>query len=171
MHFSVFHNIFSHHLIHPSSIGGGTGEIIPMLFKVPKFSLTTYLKSCGSLGYSMLGFGDIIVPGIMTCLCVRFDLVCPVGRRKIYKHYTFWAIISYGFSLLVCFVALYIMKEGQPALLYINPIMVATICGLAALRGEFKIFWHKGLKLNDSSYSAFKSFNKKNFGKNFRQKN
>ena len=57
--------------------GGGVGEAIPMLLKVPQLSY----PQLG--GYSMLGFGDVILPGssrrsdgMCVCVCV---CVCVCG--------------------------------------------------------------------------------------------
>jgi len=123
--------------------GAGTGEQLPILFKVPKFFTSNFIKSCGR-EYSMLGFGDVIIPGVMTALCVRFDMV--MKHRRVRYSYLLWGIVSYGLGLMACFVALYFMEMGQPALLYINPSMVGIISLVALIRGEFSIFWNKGLE-------------------------
>ncbi|XP_077863976.1 signal peptide peptidase-like 2B [Saccoglossus kowalevskii] len=42
--------------------GGGAKEQIPIVVKVPRFSNSPY-KICEGVQYSLLGFGDILVPG------------------------------------------------------------------------------------------------------------
>merc|ERR1719510_1632941 len=53
--------------------GGNTGEQLPMVLKVPHLSGNPDLKACG-VPYSMLGFGDILVPGLLLSYCHSFDL-------------------------------------------------------------------------------------------------
>ena len=62
--------------------GAGTGERLPLLFMLPKFTFDYYTNTCGRQ-YSMLGFGDVIIPGMGTCLCVRFDTV--VRNRRLLR--------------------------------------------------------------------------------------
>lgn len=128
--------------------GAGTGEQLPLLFKVPKFAVDPFLKTCGR-GYSMLGFGDIIIPGIATSFCVRLDEV--VRARRTLKSYTFWSIVSYAIGLLVCFVGMHWSGQGQPALLYICPAMIVSAALVGFFRGELSNIWHHGLKLKDNS--------------------
>ena len=49
------------------------------------FFRNEYLNSCLGNEYSILGFGDIIVPAIMTALCVKLDMLFRV--RRIFKQY------------------------------------------------------------------------------------
>lgn len=126
--------------------GAGTGEQLPLLFKVPKLALQPFFRTCGR-DYSMLGFGDIIIPGICTSFCVRIDLL--LKNRRIFKSYTFWAIISYAIGLFSCLIALHISKMGQPALLYICPSMLLSCYLVAFFRGEVKQIWSYGTKMPD----------------------
>ncbi|KXZ43021.1 hypothetical protein GPECTOR_106g115 [Gonium pectorale] len=48
--------------------GGSSGEFIPMLLRVPHFGLP------GLGGYSLLGFGDVILPGLLVAYMRRVDL-------------------------------------------------------------------------------------------------
>ncbi|KAJ3043022.1 hypothetical protein HDV00_005929 [Rhizophlyctis rosea] len=45
--------------------GGGTGEDVPMLLRVPRFD------DFG--GYTMIGFGDIVLPGLLITFCLVID--------------------------------------------------------------------------------------------------
>ena len=53
--------------------GGDTGEQLPMVLKVPHLG-SSPLKACW-LPYSMLGYGDILVPGLLMSYCHAFDLL------------------------------------------------------------------------------------------------
>ncbi|GFR51743.1 hypothetical protein Agub_g14189 [Astrephomene gubernaculifera] len=49
--------------------GGGSGEYLPMLLRVPHFGLPAGLGA-----YSLLGFGDVIMPGLLVAYTRRLDL-------------------------------------------------------------------------------------------------
>ena len=70
--------------------GGDTGEQLPMVLKVPHLSSTIeFARACG-VPYSMLGFGDILVPGLLLSYCHSFDIL--VGTPcKVY-----WIITNIG---------------------------------------------------------------------------
>ena len=72
--------------------GGDTGEQLPMVLKVPHLSSTIeFARACG-VPYSMLGFGDILVPGLLLSYCHSFDLF--VGTPcKLY-----WLVTNIGIS-------------------------------------------------------------------------
>jgi hypothetical protein len=47
--------------------GGGAHEALPMLLRVPVFGLPREIG-----GYSMLGFGDIVLPGVCVSVLLIF---------------------------------------------------------------------------------------------------
>ena len=53
--------------------GGDTGEQLPMVLKVPHLNANP-LHACW-IPYSLLGFGDILVPGLLLSYCHSFDLI------------------------------------------------------------------------------------------------
>ena len=55
--------------------GDKSGEGIPMLLKIPRLS-----DPWG--GESMIGFGDIILPGLLVSYCLRFLLFYSVFVRS-----------------------------------------------------------------------------------------
>ncbi|XP_014664926.1 PREDICTED: signal peptide peptidase-like 2B isoform X2 [Priapulus caudatus] len=109
-------------------------EQLPMVIKVPHFSDGSF--GICSLSYSLLGFGDILVPGLLISFCHGFDL--QTKNRKIYFVST---SIGYGIGLVLTFVSLALMGTGQPALLYLVPctLLVAVIIG--ACRRELADLW------------------------------
>jgi len=111
------------------------GESIPMLLKVPRL-----YDPWG--GYSIIGFGDILLPGLLVSFCLRYDWV---AKKSLFKGYFLWASIGYGLGLLWTYVALNLMDgNGQPALLYIVPCTLGTVIVLGWWRGELKTMWTKG---------------------------
>lgn len=69
-------------------------EMLPMLLKVPQ-SLFSSTKQVCTERYSMLGFGDILVPGMLVSYCNAFDRIRGNGRMLYY-----WtSVVSYAFGL------------------------------------------------------------------------
>jgi len=79
--------------------GAGTNEVLPMLLRVPRLSGPPIARG----GYSMLGFGDVILPGLLVALMRRIDgdLRLPWPRG-----YFVPALVAYGAGLLLTYVAL-----------------------------------------------------------------
>ncbi|CAO2641365.1 Signal peptide peptidase-like 2B [Lemmus lemmus] len=107
---------------------------LPMVLKVPRLN-TSPLALCDR-PFSLLGFGDILVPGLLVAYCHRFDIQVQSSRI-----YFVACTIAYGLGLLVTFVALVLMQRGQPALLYLVPCTLVTSCTVALWRRELGAFW------------------------------
>ncbi|XP_012569183.1 signal peptide peptidase-like 2 isoform X2 [Cicer arietinum] len=116
--------------------GDKSGEDgIPMLLKIPRL-----YDPWG--GYSVIGFGDIILPGLLVAFSLRYDWLV---KRNLRSGYFLWAMGAYGLGLLVTYIALNLMDgHGQPALLYIVPFTLGTFLSLGKKRGELKILWTRG---------------------------
>ncbi|OAE19436.1 hypothetical protein AXG93_1040s1000 [Marchantia polymorpha subsp. ruderalis] len=111
------------------------GEGIPMLLKVPRL-----FDPWG--GYSIIGFGDILLPGLLVAFCLRYDWA---AKKTLYGGYFLWSTVGYGLGLFLTYVALNLMNgNGQPALLYIVPCTLGTVIALGWWREEFGILWNKG---------------------------
>jgi signal peptide peptidase-like protein 2B len=111
------------------------GEGIPMLLKVPRL-----YDPWG--GYSIIGFGDILLPGLLVSFCLRYDWV---AKKSLFNGYFLWTSVGYGLGLFWTYVALNLMVgSGQPALLYIVPCTLGTVLILGWWRGELKSLWTKG---------------------------
>ncbi|XP_054442919.1 signal peptide peptidase-like 2B isoform X2 [Pteronotus mesoamericanus] len=111
-----------------------THEKLPMVLKVPRLN-TSPLALCDR-PFSLLGFGDILVPGLLVAYCHRFDIQVQSSRV-----YFVACTIAYGIGLLVTFMALALMQRGQPALLYLVPCTLITSGALALWRRELGMFW------------------------------
>ncbi|KAG0565714.1 hypothetical protein KC19_7G009500 [Ceratodon purpureus] len=111
------------------------GEGIPMLLKVPRL-----FDPWG--GYSIIGFGDILLPGLLVSFCLRYDWS---AKKSLLNGYFLWTAVGYGLGLFWTYVALVLMNgNGQPALLYIVPCTLGTVLLLGWWRGELKTLWNKG---------------------------
>lgn len=108
------------------------GESIPMLLRVPRFSDPF-------AGYDMIGFGDILFPGLLVSFFYRYD---QANKRSLINGYFIWLAIGYGVGLCFTYLALYLMEEGQPALLYLVPCTLGVAVMLGLLRGELNVLWN-----------------------------
>ena len=116
--------------------------------------------------YSILGLGDIVIPGIFMSLCLRFDVLKQFDLEKLNtiiegekkghedngtfyryfvrtankapKHYFIAVLIGYLIAIITTIVIMFIFNHGQPALLYLVPgcLIAVTIC--AVVKGEVK---------------------------------
>ncbi|TYI06489.1 hypothetical protein ES332_A10G163300v1 [Gossypium tomentosum] len=108
------------------------GESIPMLLRVPRL-----IDPWG--GYNMIGFGDILFPGLLITFTYRFD---RESKKSMGKGYFVWLMVGYGFGLFFTYLGLYLMNgNGQPALLYLVPCTLGVTVVLAAIRGDLKALW------------------------------
>lgn len=139
--YDIFWVFASKSLFHESVMivvarGDGSGEDgVPMLLKIPRM-----FDPWG--GYSVIGFGDILLPGLLVAFTLRYDWA---ANKNLRAGYFLWTMVAYGFGLLITYVALNLMDgHGQPALLYIVPFTLGTLVALGRKRGELKIIWEKG---------------------------
>ncbi|XP_043998015.1 signal peptide peptidase-like 2A [Gambusia affinis] len=110
-------------------------EKIPVVMRVPRFSAWPQ-NLCG-LQFSILGYGDIIVPGLLVAYCSRFDVW--INSRK--KVYFISCCFAYLLGLLLTFAVMLLSGMGQPALLYLVPFTLITSAMVAGCRGEMRHFW------------------------------
>jgi len=86
---------------------------------------------------SMLGLGDIVIPGIMIALMLRLDNNIKEGSRK----YFLCTFIAYIIGLVATIFVMHVWKHAQPALLYLVPACLGAPILLALVSGELgKLF-------------------------------
>jgi signal peptide peptidase-like protein 2B len=133
------------------------GDPLPMLLTVPHFG--DYQG-----GASLLGLGDIVLPGLLLSFAARFDAAksllgilgggngapntnnCPerklLGNCLFCSGGYFWpTVVAYAVGLLMANAAVSIMHMGQPALLYLVPCCLGTMTFMGWRRGEIKDLW------------------------------
>jgi minor histocompatibility antigen H13 len=89
-----------------------------------------------TLEFSMLGLGDIVIPGIFIALLLRFDMQRSNNKKTISKLYFYVCYISYFLGLLTTIAVMHIFRAAQPALLYLVPACIGSSMLLALVRGE-----------------------------------
>jgi len=83
--------------------------------------------------YSMLGLGDIVIPGIFVALALRFD----VSRRRQPQYFTS-AFIGYAVGVILTIVVMNWFQAAQPALLYIVPAVIGFLASHCIWNGDIK---------------------------------
>ncbi|XP_031120745.1 signal peptide peptidase-like 5 isoform X1 [Ipomoea triloba] len=121
------------------------GESIPMLLRVPRITDPWD-------GYDMIGFGDILFPGLLVSFSFRFD---QANQKGVLNGYFPWLMVGYGVGLCFTYLGLYLMNgHGQPALLYLVPCTLGTCITLGLIRGELKKLWNYGSESTEPSGNA-----------------
>lgn len=99
------------------------------------------LSGCGTLLHSMLGLGDIVVPGIFISFLAKWDAV-KLGEKKMTSWvYLNTTMVAYALSLVTTVSIMLFFNHAQPALLYIVPYVLLTSLAVAVRRGELKELW------------------------------
>jgi len=122
--------------------------------EAPAKFLFAAVREAGDTRYpfSVLGLGDVVVPGAFVSLLRQVDVdgleadtsgVKPSARSSATKRgsevdfvYFYAGVGAYAAGLAATFVANYVTKAGQPALVYIVPSLLLTAVATAASRGE-----------------------------------
>lgn len=83
--------------------------------------------------FSMLGLGDIVIPGIFVALALRFD----VSRGKESQYFKS-AFVGYTVGLVLTIIVMNWFQAAQPALLYIVPAVIGFLAAHCIWNGEVK---------------------------------
>eukprot|EP00168_Porphyra_purpurea_P007796 TRINITY_DN19801_c0_g1_i1.p2 TRINITY_DN19801_c0_g1~~TRINITY_DN19801_c0_g1_i1.p2 ORF type:complete len:160 (-),score=38.47 TRINITY_DN19801_c0_g1_i1:24-473(-) len=109
----------------------------PIKVVFPK-NLTACLFAGEPLQFSMLGLGDIVIPGIFIALLLRFDKERQASAQKAGTPYFTSGMVGYFLGLLATIVVMHVFEHAQPALLYLVPACLLFSFVPALLRGEVK---------------------------------
>ncbi|GLH03868.1 hypothetical protein R5R35_009914 [Gryllus longicercus] len=124
--------------------------------EAPKLSLPGKLvfPSLHNQGhFSMLGLGDVVMPGLLLCFVLRYDAykksqLLHLGETGVPppKHlnklsYFHCSLIGYFLGLLTATVSSEVFKAAQPALLYLVPFTLLPLLTMAYLKGDLRRMW------------------------------
>eukprot|EP01138_Halocafeteria_seosinensis_P009826 gb/GECG01010037.1/.p1 GENE.gb/GECG01010037.1/~~gb/GECG01010037.1/.p1 ORF type:complete len:690 (+),score=40.64 gb/GECG01010037.1/:1-2070(+) len=114
----------------------GKDDFIPILLRIP--TLLDYRR-----GDSMLGLGDLVIPGLLFCYVVRYNVWNGRSLTPAFKttSYFTWLLLGYAFGLAMANIAIYVTGMGQPALLYLVPLMLLPTYLLGFRNGELRQMW------------------------------
>ncbi len=96
-------------------------------------------------GDSLLGLGDIVIPGLLLSFLLRTDYSVRGPLRILQKgRIKYWTcgMIGYFLGLAFANIAVVTMNMGQPALLYLVPCTLLPVIGLAYSRSELEALWN-----------------------------
>ncbi|KAH6913847.1 signal peptide peptidase-domain-containing protein [Coprinopsis sp. MPI-PUGE-AT-0042] len=111
-------------------------------------------------GFTMLGLGDVVIPGTFIALALRYDYArysakvtkasrsrkgrSTAGRltfNQAPKPYFFASLAAYVCGLATTMVVMHVFRKAQPALLYLSPACILSFVVTATLRGELAEVW------------------------------
>jgi len=116
----------------------------PVKLLFPRNLLQVYFgaqSADAAFQFSMLGLGDIVIPGIFVALLLRFDIARQreekgAQQKRSFNIYFWTCLIAYVIGLVSTIVVMHVFQAAQPALLYLVPACMLSSFGLAIIRGE-----------------------------------
>ncbi|KAF8210259.1 peptidase A22B, signal peptide peptidase [Mycena galopus ATCC 62051] len=101
------------------------------------------LRFASERGFTMLGLGDVVVPGIFIALALRYDHHRAGAPRhsRFRKPYFYAGLVAYVLGLVVTMGVMHIFGKAQPALLYLSPACILSFGLTGALKGDLAAAW------------------------------
>ena len=119
--------------------------------------------------FSIIGLGDIVIPGIFVALMLRYDYIRYLEKNKTHDvvrfnvmnlQYFIITIFGYISGIVTTLVIMNVFNHAQPALLYLVPGCLFSSLILALIKGDLKNLWSfdeevsmKSLKEKDEAKS------------------
>ncbi|KAJ6499313.1 peptidase A22B, signal peptide peptidase [Mycena sanguinolenta] len=94
-------------------------------------------------GFTMLGLGDVVVPGIFIALALRYDhhRAGSPAHSGFKKPYFYAGLSGYVLGLLTTMTVMHVWGKAQPALLYLSPACIFSFGATGALQGDLGAAW------------------------------
>jgi minor histocompatibility antigen H13 len=111
------------------------------------FPRSLEMNDDGKLNLSLLGLGDIVIPGFLVSFMLRFDANLarvPLAYNpslSFPKPYFTCVLFSYVLGLGLTLFIMARFNAAQPALLYLVPATLGSTLALATARGELGELW------------------------------
>jgi len=115
-------------------VAAATGLDLPIKLILPRI-----LTPCLESNRTMLGLGDIALPGLLVAFTRRFDS-WKHGRTRC-PGYFHLCTAGYAIGMCICFFVLFVFKAAQPALLYLVPCTLGPVCLVGYQNGELGSLW------------------------------
>ena len=114
-----------------------TGLNVPIKILVPLM-----LAHGKNMQFTLIGLGDIVLPGLLVCFCLRLD-----DAKGIPKKSGYFAVVMLGYclGLTMCEFIVGTFHWAQPAMIYLVPGTLLPFIWKAHSRGEISDVW-EGLK-------------------------
>ena len=95
--------------------------------------------------FSMLGLGDIVIPGVFVALALKYDVDRQIGTSKklseIAVPYFTWCFAGYTLGMIATFVTMVVFQHPQPALLFLVPGCTGSVLLKAVVDGKVAEFF------------------------------
>eukprot|EP00293_Proteomonas_sulcata_P016805 CAMPEP_0184296876 /NCGR_PEP_ID=MMETSP1049-20130417/7825_1 /TAXON_ID=77928 /ORGANISM="Proteomonas sulcata, Strain CCMP704" /LENGTH=202 /DNA_ID=CAMNT_0026606323 /DNA_START=48 /DNA_END=656 /DNA_ORIENTATION=+ len=114
-----------------------TGLNVPIKILVPLM-----MAHGKSMQFTLIGLGDIVLPGLLLCFALRFDDSKGVDKKSGYFAAT---MVGYCVGLTMCEIIVGTFHVAQPAMIYLVPGTLIPFILVARARGEIGEAW-EGLK-------------------------
>ncbi|EAR83602.2 signal peptide peptidase (macronuclear) [Tetrahymena thermophila SB210] len=92
--------------------------------------------------HSMLGLGDIVIPGVFVALALKYDidqqLKKAINIHAVKTPYFNWCFGGYIAGIITTFVVMVVFNHPQPALLFLVPGCTISVLIKALLDGKLK---------------------------------
>ncbi|KAF8441531.1 signal peptide peptidase-domain-containing protein [Boletus edulis BED1] len=93
-------------------------------------------------GFTMLGLGDVVIPGLFIALALRYDHARAEKMKTSFtKAYFSVTLTAYVVGLVTTMTVMHMMGKAQPALLYLSPACILSLFVTAVVRGEVDDVW------------------------------
>ncbi|KAG6378206.1 signal peptide peptidase-domain-containing protein [Boletus reticuloceps] len=93
-------------------------------------------------GFTMLGLGDVVIPGLFIALALRYDQARAEKMKTSFtKPYFSVTLTAYVVGLVTTMTVMHMMGKAQPALLYLSPACILSLFVTAVVRGEVDDVW------------------------------
>jgi len=112
--------------------------MVTVAMQLPTLPMVLVFPRIVAEGWSLLGLGDIVLPGLWLCFLFRFDIV---SRTPFRSGYFLRSWIGYIFGLVITLVMVFLLQRGQPALLYLVPCTLLPTLFFGWRRHELKNLW------------------------------
>ncbi|PRP85607.1 signal peptide peptidase-like 2B-like [Planoprotostelium fungivorum] len=112
--------------------------MVSVAMSMPSLPLVIIIPRVFVDGHTLLGLGDIILPGVFLCFLYHVD------RFKGYENirgYFLRALFGYALGLILAFLMVTATETGQPALLYLVPLTLGPTLVAAWRKGELRELW------------------------------
>jgi len=116
-------------------VAAATGLDLPIKLILPRV-----LTPCLASNRTMLGLGDIALPGLLISFTRRFDTY--IHNKTRVPGYFHICATGYAVGMCMCFVVLFVFRSAQPALLYLVPCTLIPILIAGSIHGEVGALWH-----------------------------
>ncbi|KAA8900020.1 peptidase A22B, signal peptide peptidase, partial [Sphaerosporella brunnea] len=97
----------------------------------------------GGRALAMLGLGDIVLPGLVIAMALRWDLWRFYELKHHFpKPYFNSCLVAYTLAMFTTLGVMHVFQHAQPALLYLVPGVLTAVWGTAAAKGELRAMWN-----------------------------